>query len=158
MEKNGQGMSCMRDNKSVVTTERKVFFDTNILVYSADAKNPQKQLIAASLLEKASIEKTGLISTQSLQEFYNAATKKLKLTKHAAKEYVELFSKQFPVKEISIPLILNAVDISIKHKLSFWDSLIISTANETGCVVVYSEDMNNGQIIDGTKILNPFAN
>ena len=148
----------MRDNKSVVTTERKVFFDTNILVYSADAKKPQKQLIAASLLEKASIEKTGLISTQSLQEFYNAATKKLKLTKQAAKEYVELFSKQFPVKEISIPLILNAVDISIKHKLSFWDSLIISTANETGCVVVYSEDMNNGQIIDGTKILNPFAN
>ena len=148
----------MRDNKSVVITERKVFFDTNILVYSADAKNPKKQLIAASLLEKASIEKTGLISTQSLQEFYNAATKKLKLTKQAAKEYVELFSKQFPVKEISIPLILNAVDISIKHKLSFWDSLIISTANETGCVVVYSEDMNNGQIIDGTKILNPFAN
>ena len=148
----------MRDNKSVVTTERKVFFDTNILVYSADAKNSQKQLIAASLLEKTSIEKTGLISTQSLQEFYNAATKKLQLTKQAAKEYVELFSKQFPVKEISISLILNAVDISIKHKLSFWDSLIISTANETGCVVVYSEDMNNGQIIDGTKILNPFAN
>ena len=125
-------------------------------MYSVDERTPEKKEIASKLLNEAAISKTGIISTQSLQEFYNAAVKKLNLSKQAAKEYVDLFSKQFPVKEISIPIILKAIDISIKDGFSFWDSLILSAANDTGCILVYSEDMNNGQIICGTKVLNPF--
>ena len=68
-----------------------------------------------------------------------------------------MFTELFPVVQISIPLILGAIDISIKDDLSFWDSLILSAANDTECIVVYSEDLNNGQIIGGTKILNPFS-
>lgn len=148
----------MKDRKfeSSSVTEGKVFFDTNILVYSVDERTPEKKVIASNLLNEASRSKNGIISTQSLQEFYNAAVKKLNLSKQAAKEYVDFFSKQFPVKEISIPLIIKAIDISIKNGLSFWDSLILSTANDTGCILVYSEDMNSGQIICGTKVLNPF--
>ena len=148
----------MKDRKfeSSSATEGKVFFDTNILVYSVDERTPEKKVIASNLLNEASRSKNGIISTQSLQEFYNAAVKKLNLSKQAAKEYVEFFSKQFPVKEISIPLIIKAIDISIKNGLSFWDSLILSAANDTGCILVYSEDMNSGQIICGTKVLNPF--
>jgi len=148
----------MKDRKfeSSSATEGKVFFDTNILVYSVDERTPEKKVIASNLLNEASRSKNGIISTQSLQEFYNAAVKKLNLSKQAAKEYVDFFSKQFPVKEISIPLIIKAIDISIKNGLSFWDSLILSTANDTGCILVYSEDMNSGQIICGTKVLNPF--
>ena len=149
----------MKDKKkeNSITEEGKVFFDTNILIYSIDENDTYKQNVAKELLEKAAATNTGIISTQSLQEFYNAAVKKIKLSKKAAKEYVNLFSKKFSVREISVPLILNAVDISIKNDLSFWDSLILSTANDTGCIIVYSEDMNNGQIVEGTKILNPFA-
>lgn len=148
----------MKDRKfeSSSATEGKVFFDTNILVYSVDERIPEKKAIASNLLNEAALSKNGIISTQSLQEFYNAAVKKLNLSKQAAKEYVDFFSKQFPVKEISIPLIIKAIDISIKNGLSFWDSLILSTANDTGCILVYSEDMNSGQIICGTKVLNPF--
>lgn len=148
----------MKDRKfeSSSATEGKVFFDTNILVYSVDERTPEKKVIASNLLNEASRSKNGIISTQSLQEFYNAAVKKLNLSKQAAKEYVDFFSKQFPVKEISIPLIIKAIDISIKNGLSFWDSLILSAANDTGCILVYSEDMNSGQIICGTKVLNPF--
>lgn len=148
----------MKDRKfeSSSVTEGKVFFDTNILVYSVDERTPEKKVIASNLLNEASRSKNGIISTQSLQEFYNAAVKKLNLSKQAAKEYVDFFSKQFPVKEISIPLIIKAIDISIKNGLSFWDSLILSTANDTGCILVYSEDMNSGQMICGTKVLNPF--
>ena len=148
----------MKDRKfeSSSVTEGKVFFDTNILVYSVDERTPEKKVIASNLLNEASRSKNGIISTQSLQEFYNAAVKKLNLSKQAAKEYVDFFSKQFPVKEISIPLIIKAIDISIKNGLSFWDSLILSAANDTGCILVYSEDMNSGQIICGTKVLNPF--
>ncbi len=148
----------MKDRKfeSSSAAEGKVFFDTNILVYSVDERTPEKKVIASNLLDEASRSKNGIISTQSLQEFYNAAVKKLNLSKQAAKEYVDFFSKQFPVKEISIPLIIKAIDISIKNGLSFWDSLILSAANDTGCILVYSEDMNSGQIICGTKVLNPF--
>ena len=149
----------MKDKKTdqTITENNKVFFDTNILVYSVDENDLQKKEIASQLLTDASSSKTGIISTQSLQEFYNVAVKKLKLSKQIAKEYVELFSSRLTVRQVTIPLILNAIDISIKNKLSFWDSLILSSANDNGCIIVYSEDLNNGQIVNGTKILNPFA-
>ncbi len=159
MEKNGLERNYMKDKKSdqTVTESNKIFFDTNILVYSVDENDLQKKEIASQLLTDASSSKTGIISTQSLQEFYNVAVKKLKLSKQIAKEYVELFSSQLTVRQVTVPLILNAIDISIKNKLSFWDSLILSSANDNGCIIVYSEDLNNGQIVGGTKILNPFT-
>ena len=159
MEKNGLERNYMKDKKSdqTVTESNKIFFDTNILVYSVDENDLQKKEIASQLLTDASSSKTGIISTQSLQEFYNVAVKKLKLSKQIAKEYVELFSSQLTVRQVTVPLILNAIDISIKDKLSFWDSLILSSANDNGCIIVYSEDLNNGQIVGGTKILNPFT-
>ena len=159
MEKNGIERNYMKDKKSnqTVTECNKIFFDTNILVYSVDENDLQKKEIASQILTDASNSKTGIISTQSLQEFYNVAVKKLKLSKQIAKEYVELFSNQLTVRQVTVSLILNAIDISIKNKLSFWDSLILSSANDNGCIIVYSEDLNNGQIVGGTKILNPFT-
>ncbi len=146
----------MKD-KQVKSAEGKVFFDTNILVYSADVSDARKQKIATALINSAINSGTGVISTQCLQEFFNVAQKKLNISKEAAKEYVEFFADNFPVVEISVPLILSAVDISIKSQFSFWDSLIISAANDTGCATVYSEDLNDQQIIAGAKIQNPFA-
>ena len=149
----------MKDKKNPivpVSAEGKIFFDTNILIYFVDERYPKKQVIAKKLLERAVQDQNGIISTQSLQEFYNVVTTKLKCQKDKAKELLEMFSEIFQVKEISIPLILSAVDISIKTGFSFWDSLILSAANDTGCIIVYSEDMNDGQIVEGTKILNPF--
>lgn len=159
MEKNGLERNYMKDKKSdqTVTESNKIFFDTNILIYSVDENDLQKKEIASQLLTDASSSKTGIISTQSLQEFYNVAVKKLNLSKQIAKEYVELFSSQLTVRQVTVPLIFNAIDISIKNKLSFWDSLILSSANDNGCIIVYSEDLNNGQIVGGTKILNPFT-
>ena len=149
----------MKDSKSnsAITEEAKVFFDTNILIYFVDEKDPRKQMIAKELIEAAVQNQNGMLSTQSLQEFYNATIKKLKCPKEKAKELVNMFSELFPVKQVSIPIILNAIDISIKDGFSFWDSMILSAANDTGCVIVYSEDMNNGQIVEGAKIINPFS-
>jgi len=146
----------MKD-KQVKSAEGKVFFDTNILVYSADNKDLRKKEIASKLISDAINSGNGVISTQCLQEFFNAAQKKLGLSKEAAREYVEFFSDNLPVTTISVPLILSAVDISIKNKFSFWDSLILSAANDTGCATVYSEDLTDQQIIAGAKIQNPFA-
>ena len=146
----------MKD-KQVKSAEGKVFFDTNILVYSADNKDLRKKEIASRLINDAINSGTGVISTQCLQEFFNVAQKKLNISKQAAKELVEYFANKLPVVEISVPLILSAVDISIKSQFSFWDSLILSAASDTGCATVYSEDLSDQQIIAGAKIQNPFA-
>lgn len=146
----------MKDNQ-VKSAEDKVFFDTNILVYSADVSDARKQKIATALIKSAIDSGNGVISTQCLQEFFNVAQKKLNISKEAAKELVEYFADNLPVVEISVPLILSAVDISIKSQFSFWDSLILSAASDTGCATVYSEDLSDQQIIAGAKIQNPFA-
>jgi len=143
--------------KSVNTKEtNKVFFDSNILIYSIDKDEPEKQQIAKNLLSFAVEKENGVISTQNLQEFYNASTKKIKRTKEDAKLDVEVFASTFPVVQISPSIIIKAIEIQIKNTLSFYDSLIISAASNSGCVVCYSEDLNNGQIINGVKVINPF--
>ena len=140
-----------------MSDKTKVFFDSNILVYFADGADPQKQQIAENLIKNAVINDNGVISTQSLQEFFAATTRKLLCTKEKAKEYVENFSDSFTVEQVSVPLILKAINISIKNQFSFWDSLILSAAIQSGCIICYSEDLSNGQIIEGVKIVNPFA-
>ena len=149
MAKNGLARSFMSD-------KTKVFFDSNILVYFADSADPQKQQIAENLIKNAVINDNGVISTQSLQEFFAFTTRKLLCTKEKAKEYVENFSDSFTVEQVSVPLILKAINISIKNQFSFWDSLILSAAIQSGCIICYSEDLSNGQIIEGVKIVNPF--
>lgn len=139
-----------------MSDKTKVFFDSNILVYFADSADPQKQQIAENLIKNAVISDNGVISTQSLQEFFAATTRKLLCTKEKAKEYVENFSDSFTVEQVSVPLILKAINISIKNQFSFWDSLILSAAIQSGCIICYSEDLSNGQIVEGVKIVNPF--
>lgn len=110
--------------------------------------------IAKNLLLKH--KASAVISTQNLQEFYNVSTRKLGIDKTKMKQTVEKLSKAFPVQQITPSIIFKAIDIQIKNSVSFYDSLIISTASKNGCVVCYSEDMNAGQVIDGVKVLNPF--
>ena len=150
MAKNGLVRSFMSD-------KTKVFFDSNILIYFADGADPQKQQIAENLIKNAVINDNGVISTQSLQEFFAATTRKLMCSKEKAKEYVENFSDSFTVEQVSVPLILKAINISIKNQFSFWDSLILSAAIQSGCIICYSEDLTNGQIVEGVKVVNPFA-
>lgn len=135
----------------------KVFFDSNVLIYTVDDKDLKKQQIAVELITNSIKNENGIISTQSLQEFYNATTRKLLCTSKDAKYYAENFANSFEVHKISPEMIFNAIDISINNKISFWDSLIVSAAQDSGCVIVYSEDLNDGQIINGVKILNPFG-
>ena len=140
-----------------MSDKTKVFFDSNILVYFADGADPQKQLIVENLIKNAVINDNGVISTQSLQEFFAATTRKLMCSKEKAKDYLENFKDSFVVEQISVTHILKAVDICIKNQFSFWDSLILAAAIQSGCVICYSDDLTNGQLVEGVKIVNPFA-
>ena len=146
----------MKESKQV--QQGKIFLDSNILVYFVDEHDSKKQKIAEKLIKNSVEMKTGVLSTQSLQEFYSVVTRKSLCSKEQAKTIVEKFKNTLPITQISVLHILKAIDISIQTQFSFWDSLIVSAAHSSGCVIVYSEDMNHNQLVNGVKIINPFIN
>jgi predicted nucleic acid-binding protein len=134
----------------------RIFIDTNILVYTQNQLEKSKQDICRELLVNLIENNTLYISTQVIQEYYNVATQKLKLDKLTVKQTIKLFS--FYEIIVNTPqMILSAIDIHILNQLSFWDSLIISAAKSANCSTIITEDMNNGQIIEGIEILNPLT-
>ena len=146
----------MKESKQV--QQGKIFLDSNILVYFVDEHDSKKQKIAEKLIKNSVEMKTGVLSTQSLQEFYSVVTRKSLCSKEQAKTIVEKFKNTLPITQISVSHILKAIDISIQTQFSFWDSLIVSAAHSSGCVIVYSEDMSHNQLVNGVKIINPFIN
>lgn len=134
----------------------KVFLDTNILIYSVDRADPEKQRIAIQVISEHAQSRSGVISTQVLQEFYSAATRKLGVEPLLAKQHLQDF-RIFDTVTISPDMIEEAVDCSILHQVSFWDSLILTAAQTAGCNELLSEDLNASQTIKGVTIHNPFT-
>lgn len=131
------------------------FFDTNVLVYRFDFSEPGKRAIAHQLLDEAIAGGTAALSTQSLQEFYNVATRKFKMPAAIAKGFASAFSRA-NVVQVTPPLIFAAMDRHAGGGFSFWDALIVETALDAGADVLYSEDMTDGLVIDRLTIRNPF--
>ena len=138
-----------------IVAKGKVFIDTNILVYSLDEQYPDKQLIARNVLRTLDQEHKAVISTQVLQEFYCAATKKLNVDAPRAQIFLKAFER-FEVAVIEPQAIHTAIDISGLYQLSFWDALIVAAAAQTNCTELYTEDLNAGQVVQGIIIVNPF--
>ena len=134
----------------------RAFLDSNILVYCVDERDNVKHNLARNLIQSLIDGRNGCISTQTLQEFFNVSTKKLKNDKSMAQSDVIDYSTAFPVHTNTLKDILLAISISIKTQFSFYDSLIIAAAKAEGCSIVYSEDLNDGQTVDGVTIINPF--
>jgi predicted nucleic acid-binding protein len=132
------------------------FIDTNILVYTHSKDEPSKQRRALDLLRSLHKSSTGIISTQVLQEFANIAIKKLQLPTSLLREQL-LFWEQFEVIQITPIIIHAALDIQQTRQLGFYDALIRASAQVANCSVLYSEDMNAGEIVGGVKLVNPFV-
>ena len=96
-----------------------------------------------------------MISTQVLQEFYNVALKKLQLPPTAARQITESYAR-LEVVPSDRALVLEAISISINAQVSIWDALMIRAAEISRCKVLYTEDMNHGQVVRGVRIENPF--
>lgn len=134
----------------------KAFFDTNILVYLFDAGAPAKQRRAREILTQHTLAGETLLSTQVLQEFYVVVTRKLAtpLDPDAAYQAVRELAVM-PSVRVDIPLILSAIQLSRSKRLSFWDGLIVQSALEGGAAILYSEDMQDGQVFETLRIENP---
>ena len=131
------------------------FLDTNILIYSIDRANPGKQDTALELISRHAKERTGIISTQVLQEFYSAATRKLGVEPLQARQHLRDF-RVFDIVQVTPAIIEEGIDCSIINQLSFRDALIIAAAATAASSELLSEDLNHGQTIQGITVRNPF--
>ena len=136
-----------------ICTMSKVFFDTNVLVYAADKDFPEKRKKAKEILSTYATR--AVISTQVVQEFYVASTKKLGIDPHKAKAIIRTF-ESFETVPLYMEDIYKAIDYTILWQISFWDTLIIVAAEKANCSTIYSEDLNSGQKYGRIKLINPF--
>jgi predicted nucleic acid-binding protein len=134
----------------------RIFLDTNVLVYTQNNLESIKQSTCRKVLYDLIINNKLVISTQVIQEYYNVATKKMNLDKLFVKRTITMFDI-YETITVQPTMILQAIDIHVLNQLSFWDSLIISTAKSANCSIILTEDMNDGQVIEGIKIQNPFT-
>jgi len=132
----------------------KVFIDTNILVYAMDAFDTAKQKRCRDLLRSLNSDVRGVISTQVMQEFYVTATKKLGADPLVVKDLLNAFER-FDTVIVTPEIVKDAIDCSILNRLSLWDALIVVAAESALCEKIWTEDLNDGQIIRGVRVENP---
>ncbi len=147
----------MPDVKSPnISANARCFIDTNILVYADSPDSPDKQRLALTLLRRLGDARAGVISTQVLNEYCNVALNKLKLPHATLRARLAFWQKQFQVCLVTPEVVTQAVDLHQTRSISFYDALIVANAQTANCEVLYSEDMNEGEVMGGVKLVNPF--
>ena len=136
------------------------FFDTNILVYAMDARFPDKQKSAIALYAQSVKNRSFVISTQVLIEFFNATTKTTKgrqplLQRHEAQSQVTALARQ-RVIPTTANMVVSAMGYADRYRMQWFDALIVDAALSAGATTLYSEDMQQGQRFGELIVVNPF--
>jgi len=135
----------------------KCFIDTNILIYAHETATGEKHRRARELLEQVWQEGKGVISTQVLQEFCVSVIRKSK----SPVSFAELSSAvrdllKWEVVTNQAAGVLRALVIQERFAISFWDALLIHSAEIAEATILYSEDLSDGQVYGGVRVVNPF--
>ncbi len=133
------------------------FVDTNVLLYAHDTSAGAKRTRAVSLLERLADERCGLPSTQVLMEFFVAATRKL--PRPLEPRTASLIIDDFGTWTVFSPMvadILEGAQLALRHRIHFWDGMIVRAAVSLGADLIWSEDLNAGQAYEGVRVRNPF--
>ena len=134
-------------------SDKRTFIDSNILLYLY-TENDKRKKVVMSMFKPENI-----ISTQVVNENVNVCLKKLNLSKEDAFAHGKNLLDTFNIVELHSSTITMAFIVSIKYGFTYWDSLIVSAALENNCEVLLTEDMQDGQLVEGRlKIKNPFKN
>lgn len=136
------------------------FLDTNIAIYCFDDTAPLKQSRAKDIMAHGASSGMGVVSYQALQEFCNvaSASKRLALSTEQTMAFASLLLAPMNQVAPSLALLTAALKIKTDVGYSFYDSLIVAAAVQAGCHILYSEDMQHGQLVAGLRIVNPFLN
>ena len=135
------------------------FLDTNIFVYSFDRSSAVKNRRAVQLIRQAVATRKGIVSYQVVQEFFNLALRRFAqpMTVPEAEQYLSAVFRPLLAVQSSPALNSEALRLTAKHRLWWYDSLIVAAATEGGCGILYSEDLQRGQRFGDLKIENPFV-
>lgn len=132
----------------------RAFIDTNVFIYSVDAADPDKQARAQQVLTSTP---GAVVSTQVMNEFYSATTRKLQkpLSPAQATAIVERMARLVCVP-VDAHLVLRAIQAGRRWQLAHWDALMIAAAQQAVCDRMLTEDLADGAVYDGVRITNPF--
>ncbi len=135
-----------------------VFVDTNVFLYARDAGEPAKRPRAAAWIEHLWREHAGRTGVQVLSEYYVNVTQKLQpgLSPDEAWDDVKALFAWKPAP-IDAALLEAGREIQRRHRLGWWDSLIVGAAQAQGCALLLTEDLQDGAIFGDVKVLSPFA-
>jgi predicted nucleic acid-binding protein len=136
----------------------KCFLDTNIFVYSFDKSAPIKARTSSQLIRQAVATRTGIVSYQVVQEFLNVALRRFSqpMTNAEAEQYLSMVFRPLLAVHSSQALYSEALRLHGKHRLSWYDSLIVAAAIEAECGVLYSEDLQHGRKFGELQVRNPY--
>ena len=133
------------------------FIDTNILIYAHDTSAGQKHIRARELMRDLWQSGEGCLSIQVLQEFYVNVTQKV--TKPLPTEAAAQIIADLAVWEVHRPRtedVLDAIRLQKRYQISFWDAMILASALQLGCQVLWSEDLSPGQVYGRLEVQSPF--
>ena len=126
------------------------FFDTNILVYALSTERAKADR-SIQLLDIG-----GVISVQGLNEFTLVARRKYKLEWPLVRARLQDLREILTIVPVTVDTHLSGIEISERFGFGVYDSMIVAAAQLAGCATLYSEDMQDGQVIDGLTIRNPY--
>lgn len=135
------------------------FLDTNVIVYSFDSDAPEKQARSRSLIAAALQNHSATISYQVVQEFLNVATRKFAspMTGDQASDYLNAVLMPLCTVWPSGALYTAALSVRDETGFTFYDALIVAGAIEASCKRLLTEDLQDGRVVRGLKIVNPFS-
>jgi predicted nucleic acid-binding protein len=131
-------------------------FDTNILFYASDSGAGDKHRRALALVD-AALQRDCLLTLQSLAELYNAMVKRRAVSPAEAQQIILAYRETFPVVIANEADLAEAIDTHRHDGLQFWDAMLWATARRAGCTILLTEDFQDGRVLGGVTIRNPFA-
>jgi predicted nucleic acid-binding protein len=133
-----------------------ILLDTNVLVYAFDPRRVEQQEKALAVLLRLEESGAGCLSPQCLSEFCNAAINKLHLPPSEVIPQLERWLAAFPVFHLTPQIVLEAARGVRDHRLAYYDAQIWAAARLNQVAVVFSQDFQDGQVLEGVRFVNPF--
>jgi len=131
----------------------RIALDSNILIYNHSLDNESKRLIARDFFKENPV-----ISSQVISEYINVMKRNFKMQKQELLNLCSLWLEKCSIQPVVLSTIKLAQNLINRYDFQIFDGIIIAAALEANCNILYSEDMQNGQIIENTlRIVNPFA-
>ncbi len=135
-----------------------VFVDTNIFVYRHDLSDSAKQELAQEWIKRLVHTRTGRLSYHALQELFATLTRTRGPSFRPSEpcEIVEALATWQPI-QVDLFILQRAWAVQERYRISWWDSLIVAAARASACRTLLTEHLHDGQVLDGVRVVNPFA-